>query len=163
MPPRPARLPSALAPVAARALGPVRRMLADTRGAGAVEMALTAPMLLLMLVTFVDLGMAYQHRTTLESAARAGAQRAIIDYMDTPAITATTTAALPDASGATVRVVTAMECGGTVVSPGAWCTDGTFPATYVTVSVTQPVQTPLGFLDLATLIDADGVARVRVN
>ncbi|EKV28581.1 hypothetical protein C882_0792 [Caenispirillum salinarum AK4] len=160
---RPARLTSAFATVAARVLGPARRMLADTGGAGAVEMALTAPMLLLMLVTFVDLGMAYQHRTTLESAARAGAQRAIIDYMDTAAITATTTGALPDATGAAVAVGTTLECGGTVVAAGSWCADGTFPATYVTVSVTQPVQTPLGFLDLATLIDADGVARVRVN
>jgi Flp pilus assembly protein TadG len=141
----------------------LRRMLADTQGAGAVEMALIAPMLLLMLVTFVDLGMAYHHRTSLESAARAGVQRAIIDYRDTAAIQATTTTALRDATGATVTVGTSLECGGVLVAAGVWCADGTFPATYVTVTVTQPVQTPLGFLDLATLLDADGVARVRVN
>lgn len=143
----------------------LRRLSADRAGAVAVEMALVLPVLLVVLVTFVDFGFAFHHRTKLEGAARAGAQQALIDYQGTATIqgAALTSLQAPADGGTAVSVSTSCECGGTAAVCTSWCPDGSYPATYVTVRVTRDFTSGIGFLDLQRIFPTDGVARVRVQ
>jgi Flp pilus assembly protein TadG len=57
----------------------VLKLLADTRGAAVVELALVAPVLLTLMVGVIDLSNAYSHKLAIEQ----GAQRAIEKILQT--------------------------------------------------------------------------------
>lgn len=144
---------------------PLRRLMRDRAGAAAVEMALVLPILLVLLVHFVDFGLAFNHRSRLEAAARAGAQQAIVSPGSAAQIEAVARDSLgmPDDAATEVTVATVCECAGVAGTCGAWCSDGSYPATYVTVRVLRPFTGGIGFLDLPTIFPTDGVAHVRVQ
>lgn len=83
---------------------PLRRRRRD-RGAAAVEMALTLPVLLLLVGGIVDFGRAFNAQMTMTQAAREGARMVALGYTTTQVNTRVTQAAtgLP----VTVTVVTA--------------------------------------------------------
>lgn len=148
-----------------RPLPLLRRLLADRSGATAVEMAVILPLLLVILVHFIDFGLAFHHRTKLEGAARAAAQQALIDHQATGTIQAVALATLdmPDDGQTGITVSTSCECAGAAASCTAWCADGSYPATYMTVRVTRPFTDGIGFIDMPTIFPTDGVAHVRVQ
>lgn len=143
----------------------LRRLLADRSGASAVEMAILLPFLLTLLVHFIDFGLLFNHRTRLEGAARAAAQQAIIDHQGTATIqqVALTTLGMPADGQTTVTINRSCECAGTGASCTAWCSDGSYPATYLIVRVSRPFTGGIGFFDMQTIFPAHGVAHVRVQ
>jgi len=80
-------------------------------GASAVEFALIAPVMLVMLMGLLDYAVAVFHRTELESAARAGAQYALVDGFDATTITTAVEASTNlDTNFLTVTVTESCEC-----------------------------------------------------
>lgn len=113
----------------------VERLLEGESGNSAVEFALLAPTMLLLMLGVFDFGMAAYENSRLRSALRIGAQYAIADSD----IDAIRQVAL-DASGytdgeATIEADVFCECGGTGSSCTAAC-GATVPQRYVTVSGT---------------------------
>jgi Flp pilus assembly protein TadG len=100
------------------------------RGQTAVEFALVAPILIVLLLAVLQLGIAFNHYLTLTDAARAGARRAAVDRLagNGPA----------DGAAAVRRAATdldAAKLGVTVTS-----TDWTRPGSDVTVTATYPFE-----------------------
>jgi len=115
----------------------IASLLQDGRAVSAVEFAITAPLLIGMLIPLVDLGLGIAKNTQLQNAAQAGAQYAFVNGWDSTAIqNAVTNAtnlspieALPSPSQS-CRCPT-----GTALTPvacGSVCSDGTNAGTYVT-------------------------------
>ncbi len=94
-------------------------------GAAAVEFALIAPMLLLMVLAVSELGRIVYYRSVLESAARAGTQAAFAASMTTSAEITTAQTTMETAAD---LAITNSGIGGTVSSTAAIaceCSDGT--------------------------------------
>jgi len=91
-----------------------RATLADHSGAAAVEFAIMAPVLLLLLLGVIDYAGYISARMELEQALRAGGQYALKDYTDSTTIEAAV-------SGATDITVTDITVGGLACE----CPDGT--------------------------------------
>ncbi|NIW44215.1 MAG: hypothetical protein GWN30_05430 [Gammaproteobacteria bacterium] len=110
----------------------------NTRGQSLVEMALTLPLFLLLVLTFIDLGRAVYYSSALGNAAREGARYASV---------------VPNLADATVQSqVKAKVTGYSVAVP--------IPASDVSVMVTQRVDTngdgtPDDWSDCAYVIDED--------
>jgi len=117
----------------------------DRRGVAALEFALIAPVMIILLAGTANIGLAVDHAINLSNAARAGAQYVIAVPSDTAGARAAAQAVLP---GATVTVgamvctcpVTGSSSGGpTVACNVTTCTTGLTRS--VTVTVTRaPVQ-----------------------
>lgn len=137
-------------------------LLRDKSGGIALETALVSPILVLLLVGFIDFGMALHHKTQLESAARAGMQQALV-APDPASISAAALAMLQDRSDSTVTVVETCRCGAASHSCTGTCPDGFQPAKYISVSVSQPFDPPIGLLEIDALRAAEGEASVRIE
>src|ERR1041385_1438773 len=115
------------------------RVVQQAGGNAAIEMALIAPVLVLLLVGIADFGMAVYRKMQVQHAAQAGAEYAMVHGFDSAAITTTITAATA-MTGSTASPVQAQSCGcasGTTVTTatcGTNCAAGTAAGTYVTVS-----------------------------
>lgn len=140
---------------------PPRR--ADSRGIAAVEFAIIAPVVLLLLAGATDLGRAVESSIRLENAARAGAQFALRAPNDTAGIRAAAEAGA--GPGATVTVTrppcqcpTATGANGAVVDCNASCATGM--ARYVRISITQPF-VPL--FPTSALIPFDAIGATNAN
>lgn len=148
---------------------PIHRLLTLLRnrdGAIAIEVALATPILVLLLVGFVDLGMALHHKTRLESAARAGMQQALAN--PDPAVVTAAVGGMLSGQGAgagdvTVTVREFCLCGQTAADCATSCTGGTPPATHVSVRVAQPFTPPVGLLDIEAMNAAEAEANARIN
>ena len=119
-----------------RRLGALPR---EARGANSVEMALIAPVLLILLVGGIDLGGVIQELSRTTSAARAGAFYGARDIANTTNTAAIVQAARDDANDAqnklAITATRSCECaGGGAVSCGDTC-GGQPPRMYVTVQV----------------------------
>jgi Flp pilus assembly protein TadG len=99
----------------------------DERGAAAVEFALVAPVLLLMVMGIAEFGRAYHVQATLSQAAREGVRVMALNNDPAGAIAATRTAA----PTLTLTNIT--------VTPSSCVTSGTTPAATATVTVTFPL------------------------
>jgi Flp pilus assembly protein TadG len=134
----------------------------------AVEFAITAPLLIGMLIPIVDLGMGIAKNTQLRNAAQAGAQYAFVNGWDSAAIqNAVTNAtklspieALPAPSqscgcptGATV----------TTVACGSVCSDGANAGTYVTVNARSSYAPVLPYPLLGNPVTLVATSIVRIN
>ena len=124
------------------------------KGVAALEFALAAPFLILMLLAIVDFGRAIDQSIRLETAARSGAQYALSFPEDLAGISSAVSAALTGQTGLhTPQVTMACECpgsGGTATAdPGctSTCTDR---RRLVTVVVRQDF-TALHFVRISTL------------
>jgi Flp pilus assembly protein TadG len=116
------------------------RRLRDRRGVAAVEFALLAPILITLLASVVDLGLAIERSIRLETSAQAGAQYILRFPNDTDG--AATAAEAAAGSGATATA-TPLPCqcpaadgtNGAEVACNGTCATGM--ARYVRVSVTR--------------------------
>ena len=99
----------------------------DNSGAAAVEFALIAPMMLLMVIGITELGKIVYYRSVLESAARSGTQAGIASTVSYTTA-ANVTAASATMVTATTAAITAANIGGanTPTAPVTCeCSDGT--------------------------------------
>lgn len=142
----------------------VQNFVRNEKGVAAVEFALVAPILLLLLLGLADFGLAMRERMALASAARAGAERAWADSGDNAAITqAVQAAGTLDAAAITVAVTEFCECAGTASACGVTCADGSTPATYVGVSVSEDFPLLLPYPGIGSPIALTGTAILRVQ
>lgn len=108
-------------------------------GLAAIEFAVIAPTLAMVLICTCDIGLGIYHEMQVETAANAGAQYAALHGFSTSGIaSAVTTSTSGFPVSATPAPVQSCDCpNGTGVTPvtcGSTCADGTLAGTYVTVS-----------------------------
>ncbi|MCB4824757.1 TadE family protein [Roseicella aerolata] len=128
------------------------RLLRQRHGVAALEFAIAAPVLILLLMAVIDFGRAIDQSIRLETAARAGAQYGLVYPDDTAGISARIGAALSGWSDWNAQIGLTCEC----ASPGA-CTTGC--EQLLTVGVTRPF-TAAFFLRVTTL---RGNVTIRVS
>jgi len=133
-----------------------------TRGAAAVEFALIVPVILAALTGLANYGLAMYNKMELVSAARAGAQQAIIDRTDTAAIKS----AVVNSTnvGVTANDVTTTEsylcADGTAVSAETdVCLDNEPLQYFMTVTVNQDFT----LLLLGTTVGLSGSVKIRTQ
>ncbi len=125
------------------------------RGASAVEFALVAPVLLLLLAGTYDAANAIQLSLRLERAARAGAQYALADPGNATAIRDVVIQAWPELTVAEVSV--ACGCGAAAAACGTACPPG------VSRTVTVTAERSLSPLLLQDFSKGSGHAVVRLR
>ena len=132
-------------------------------GAVAVEMAVLAPILLLMVIGLLDYAGAIQRSIRLEGAARVGVQTALADPSDLAGIRAATLAASDlEADITEITAERICTCGdGTVIDCGNVCADGR--RVFVDVTVSQPYRTILPYPGLERDLTLSGSASFRAN
>lgn len=106
------------------------RLVRSRQGAAVLEMAVVAPVLLLMVVTFADFGRAISQRIDINAALRAGAQHALTASSSQVLVEQTVKDALPPSlkNAATMTVSTVCYCGvlaagSTALPPISGCAD----------------------------------------
>ena len=136
----------------------------DRDGIAAVEFAVIAPVMVVLLAGAANVGLAVNHNIQLANAARAGAQFATANSSDLTGAGTAASAVLPGSSVATPVMtctcpMTGQASGGAAILCTDPCTTGM--ARYVTVTVTMaPPQIPgLAFLTATGLRTV--VARVQ--
>jgi Flp pilus assembly protein TadG len=122
----------------ARAL--LRRIAGCRSGAGTIEVALTLPVIVLVLTGLFDFGSSVMNAMALQSAARAGAQYALARPDDANGIAAVVAAAARlDAASLTITTNSYCECPGRqTVACGGVCAANVQPGRFVSVEVAQP-------------------------
>ncbi|WP_372624363.1 TadE/TadG family type IV pilus assembly protein [Falsiroseomonas sp.] len=130
----------------------LRKLLRGRRGVAAVELAIAAPVFILLLMAVIDFGRAIDQTIRLENAARAGAQYGLVFPDDTAGIEARVRNALAGWSDVTPTAPLTCEC----ASPGAPCTASC--ARILTVSVTRPFTA--AFFVTVTTLSANVVLRI---
>lgn len=130
----------------------------DNRGVAAVEFAIVAPALLLLMLGCFDIGNYIQTSLRLERAARAGAQYAVANSTDMAAVQARVIAAWPELTTANVPLPTlACQCAGTAVACTQACPTGLVQT--VTVIARRTLITYL--LPMASQSTGNAVVRLR--
>jgi Flp pilus assembly protein TadG len=147
-------------------VAPAFRRRGDESGNVAVEFALIMPVTALLLAGLIEFGTAVYGGMSLENGARAGAQFAIEQGLDTAGITATVAGA-SNLDGGTLDVDPRefYECSdayGTEVAEDTDCGSGIPLATFIEVTVTQPYTPIFPFLASLTPAEMSGMATVRV-
>lgn len=137
-------------------------------GAAAVEFALAATIIMIVLTPVLDLGMAFYQQLQVQDAAQAGAQYAAAKGWNSTGIQNAVTSA---SSNLTISASPAPSetCGcpnGTSIvaaSCGSACTNGQSAGTYVTVNAQasySPIL-PYSFFGSSTTLSATSVVRVK--
>ena len=90
--------------------GLMLRVRRSTRGVAAVEFALIAPILLILILGLVDYGLAMFVKMELTGAVRAGAQLALTDKDDTDKIKAAVVAATNNSNALVVTATETCKC-----------------------------------------------------
>ncbi len=147
-------------------IAPAIRSLGDQSGNVAVEFALVLPITALMVSGLIEFGMAVNSGTSLENGARAGAQFAIEQGLDTAGILATVAGA-SNLDPATLDVASQefYECSGswgTEVVADTDCGVDIPLARFIEVRVTQNYSAFFPFLSSMTPTQMAGSATVRV-
>ena len=137
------------------------------RGAVAVELAMVAPIMILMLMGAIDFGGAIFERMRLESAARAGAQYALRTTFSTEDV-AGIEASVGQATGLDMEDVSvsaeiSCECAGAAATCGQPCSGTAQPSTYVTVSLTKPYQTLFPYPGIPNPLTLVGQTMIRIQ
>jgi Flp pilus assembly protein TadG len=142
------------------------RIFKDTSGSAATEFALILPITALLLSGIVEFGIAVNGGTALENGARAGAQFAIEQGLNTPGIKAVVAnASNLDPDTLTVKSREFWECSdhwGAEVSSTTNCGTGVPLANFIEVTVTQTYTPIFSFLGSLTPAQLEGSATVRV-
>lgn len=121
------------------------RLLRSRRGSAALEFALLIPMIAGILVALTDWGLAIEQRLRLQSAARAGAEVAMVRPTDTAGISSAIMGAVPDMTALSVTNSGVWcECSGAVMTSCTTSCTGTF-GRFVRVGATNPY-TPISAL-----------------
>lgn len=138
------------------------------RGSAAIEFAIIAPVLLILLVGIVELGLGIRQAMQVQDAAEAGALYAGKYGWDAAGIAAAVVNAT-DASGVTASPAPVQFCGCpgtggiTTVDCGSQCPDGSSAEQYVRVSASMPhteLLTGLG-LPIPSMLTAHATVRVQ--
>jgi Flp pilus assembly protein TadG len=119
----------------------------DERGAAAVEFALVAPLLLLMVLGIAEFGRAFHVQTTLSQAAREGV-RVMALQNDPAAAIAATKAAAPTLTLTNITV-----------TPSSCVASGLTPAATATVTVTYPLAFTSKLFGSGVTLSGKGVMR----
>lgn len=146
----------------------VLRTLAGERGSAAIEFAMIAPVLALLVVATVELGFMMRARIVAQEAASAGALYATSHTYDAAAIAAIKAAAQNStnemaitAADPTLSYGCPATSGVTPANAGAICSDGKSARRYVTVSASVQRVSILGSnLDLPTTVTANSTVRL---
>jgi Flp pilus assembly protein TadG len=144
------------------------RGIAANAGSAAIEFAIIAPVLLILLAGLVEIGFATREAMQVQDAAEAGAGYAIRNGWNSAAISAAVVNAT-GATGVTASPAPAQFCGCpgaagiTTVLCNATCTGGTTPGSYVRVSASIAHIAILGNLGLPIPATLTGHATVRLQ
>jgi Flp pilus assembly protein TadG len=146
-------------------------LLADRRGASAVELALLLPTLVAFMIGVVDVGALSYEQMQVIGAAHAGALYALHNASGGACpSTSGVTAAVTGSTGLTVTATPAPACykgcvsGGAVIAPtGATCTGGGTPYYYVQVNAQASVTPVIAWANLVTPTTLSSVAVVRIQ
>ncbi|MFN4177976.1 TadE/TadG family type IV pilus assembly protein [Phenylobacterium sp.] len=122
---------------------PLPFILRDRRGTAAIEFAIIAPVLILLVVAAIEFGFAIRAQLQAQEAASAGALYAMQNGWNSAQISAAVTGATGEtglaATPAPRRFYGCPTASGiTETASGASCGDGTTARTYVEVSATLP-------------------------
>jgi Flp pilus assembly protein TadG len=139
----------------------IQQFLRTTRGAAAVEFAMLVPVISALFIGVANFGLAVNEKMELSSAARAGAQMALISTADLSVIRQVVVDSTNlSITTADVTVTQACNCyDGTSISCGATCGDGSDNEYYYTISVTENHT----LLLIPTTISLTGTATVRTQ
>jgi len=138
----------------------LKRFRYNQDGASAVEFALIAPVMIVMLLGLLDYAIGAFHSMELESAARSGAQYAMLDSSDTSVIQTTVENSTNlDTDNLTVTITEYCECsdGSTVACAGS-CGTGDVRG-YMEILATY-AHTPI-FLPGTMTLTGDSTIRTR--
>jgi uncharacterized membrane protein len=116
----------------------MRRLIASTRGASALEFALFAPMVILGLLVMTDIGIAVGTRMELDRNVRAGAQAAMSLNNDEAAIEAIVLASAGAPDDIDIDVTQTCVCGGTAADCTLACVSGDPPSVFFAIRATRP-------------------------
>jgi Flp pilus assembly protein TadG len=152
----------------ARLLAACSRGLRDTSGVAAVELALMAPFLALLMTGGYDFSHALYEQHRLAGAARAGVQYAIRSstaWTDSTDIIAAVRADANDTASALTVATSECTCptGATKCSTAASCTGSTVAGTYVQVTVSESLATVVNYPFITTPLALSSKAIVRVQ
>jgi Flp pilus assembly protein TadG len=131
----------------------LRRLMDRTEGVegvAAIEFAILATILILLMICTVDIGMGFYRKMQIQNAAQVGAQYAMLHGFSAGSISAAVTGAT-SFSGISASPDPTQYCGcpgntgiGTTTC-GSTCADGTTAATYVSVSAQGTYDTLLSY------------------
>jgi Flp pilus assembly protein TadG len=107
-------------------------------GNSAIEFGLTAPFLILALVTMLDVGIAVETRMEMDRNVRAGVQAAMSQINDPNAIRDFILAATNGSENVSINVNKTCSCGSTATSCTSWCSAEEPPSVFVNINAVQP-------------------------
>lgn len=121
----------------------------NQQGNSLIEMAFALPILMVLLFGVVDISASYARKLTLEQAAQSGVEMVTAAGLASGSINQTTMASeiaeIAGVPSSGVAVTKWYQCGTTVQTSMTKCADGSTPATYWRVVVTEVYRPPLGF------------------
>ena len=157
--------------------GRARAPRAAESGVAAVEFAIVAPVLLILVGALTDFGLAYQARERLAAAVTSGADYAFVQAqahggsVSAAAVAGAVVAALGLAGATATASPPGAYClarAGAAASlvpgtPGTACADGSFPGTYMMISASYPYRPlmPLYSLLAPVALSASGAVRLQ--
>jgi Flp pilus assembly protein TadG len=146
---------------------PSMRCLRDKSGVGAIEFAVIAPLLILMLVGMSDLGLGIYANMQVDGAAQYGAQYALVNGYDPSAITSAVKTST-DLSPLTVTPSQFPGCAGSngvmlQAMSGGVCGDGSNSGTFVRVSVTHSYTTLIPYPGMPSSFTLSSQSTVRLK
>jgi Flp pilus assembly protein TadG len=152
----------------------------DRRGMSAVEFGVAAPIFLAILMPVVDLGRAYSQQIQIRQAVQAGALYASVNVYNSSTWSSNVSSAITNSTYLSVTpTVSAESCGcpnGTSIvnhdtvaacgpsnPPGTYCSDGSAPGYYVTItgSLSYVPVMPYSILANPTTLSDQAVVRIQ--
>jgi len=142
----------------------LRELLGSNDGASALEFALLAPVMLMVMVGIVDIGSVIRDKVELNNAAATAARYVLHEeYSENNLVGVATGGSALDADDVTAAVETVCGCAGGVVAVcGDDCADGEPSGRYMLVSLTKTNEMIIpypGFSDM----DITGQSRMRLD
>jgi Flp pilus assembly protein TadG len=143
------------------------RYLADRRGNAAIELALLAPPLTLMLVGTADYGLGLYRQMQVQNAAQAGAEYALKNGFSPTAIGGAVTSATPLGVSASPAPVESCGCPtGTAISSAtcnSTCANGQKAGVYVTVGAQTTYTTIIPYPGIPNSYTLTASSTVRIQ
>jgi Flp pilus assembly protein TadG len=149
-----------------------RRFFSNRSGAGTVEFAFLSPLLILMAIVTIDLGMGGYSQMQVQTAAQAGGDYALYNYVYTnynasniksAILNATSNSGIAASPDPVQFYGCATNSGIEVTSSGQICDNGQSPGTYIT-AYSSVTYTPLAYyFGVASSYVLKGQSTVRVQ
>lgn len=143
------------------------RSVADRRGNAAIELALLAPPLTLMLVGTADYGLGLYRQMEVQNAAQAGAEYALKHGFSTSSISSAVTSATPLTVSASPAPVETCGCPtGTTISSAtcaSTCANGQTAGYYVTVDAQTTYTTIIPYPGIPNSYTLTASSTVRIQ